>query len=106
MNKVIESIEKVPGIKKVELVSKERCLVIFEPTTFEQVIEKAYEEGKLIEYSPIIGDEWFLLKKPVFDFEHYNYRIADLCEVLESVANCNPSAANALLKWFGSNEEF
>ena len=104
MNKTIELIKQVPGVKTVEQYDN-RAVVVFEPSNFEKLIQQAYYEGKLVEVSVKDKEEWTLLTSPILDFTTFDYRIADLEEVLGTVANINQSAANSIARWLGANED-
>lgn len=109
MNKeTIEQIKKIPGVKTVTSVSgqlpnsENTVIVVFEPTeNYKTLIKKAFEEGRLIEFTHKSSDEWRLCTDDWFNWEEYAYRIADPSDHwLKSVANLDASLANRIIKWF------
>lgn len=109
--KLIERIKSLEGVKTVSSISEQfpnsnnTVIVVFEPeVSSKDLIKKEYEKGRLLEYKDKGSLDWNLFSSGTFDWENYDYRIADPAEHwLGAVADINKSLANSIMKWFGGS---
>lgn len=107
----IEQIKKIPGVKMVTSISEQlpnsenTVIVVFKPeVSHKDLILQAFMDGRLLEYKDKGLSEWKLWSKDIFDWEEYDYRIADPSDNwLGTVANMNQTLANRIMEWFNGS---